>query len=141
MDDKTALNNLMDVIINAFKTKYPTYTIGDYEDLDEGEGIDTPAMFIQLANFDGVEDPIKEVFRAACTFRVYICESYKGKAKRRVRDTALDVAMFVQHNAWDAKQTFNNAKFTYATEDEFNEKIESSELWYVEWEQQVFITK
>lgn len=139
MEDKTDLNNLMDTIINAFKAKYPNYTIGDYEDIDEGEGVEVPAMFIQLANFDGAEAPIKELFRANCTFRVYICESYKGKAKRRVRDTALDVAKFVQNNAWDDRSTFNNARFTYASEDEFNEKINSSEVWLVEWEQQVFM--
>lgn len=139
MENNTGLDNLMDKIINAFKTKYPNYTIGDYEDLDEGDGVDVPAMFIQLANFDGAESPIKELFRAVCTFRVYICESYKGKAKRRIRNTALDVAKFIQGNAWDDKKTFNNARFTYASEDEFNEKITSCEVWLVEWEQQVYI--
>lgn len=139
MENKTGFDNLMDIILSAFKAKYPNYTIGDYEDLNEGDGINTPAMFIQLANFDGAESPIKDFFRAVCTFRVYICESFKGKAKRRVRNTALDVASFIQGNAWDAKKTFNNARFTYASEDEFNEKITSSEVWLVEWEQQVYI--
>lgn len=139
MTDKTELNTLMNTIITAFQTKYAGYSIGDYEDIDTDGGVTTPAMFIQLANFEGAQSPIKEVFRALCTFRVYICESYKGNAKRRVRDTALDVARFVQGNAWDDKQTFNNASFTYAAEDEFNEKINSSEVWLVEWEQQVYI--
>ena len=139
MDNKTGCDNLMDVIINAFKKRYPNYTIGDYEDVDEGDGVNVPAMFIQLANFDGAEAPIKDFFRAVCTFRVYICESYKGKAKRRVRNAALDVARFIQGNAWDDKNTFNNARFTYASEDEFNEKITSCEVWLVEWEQQVYI--
>ena len=129
----------MDAILTAFKNKYPGYTIGDYEDLDEGDGVETPAIFIQLANFEAAEAPIKELFRAQCTFRAYVCESFKGKAKRRVRDTVLDVAMFIQGNAWDDRQTFNNAKFTYASEDEFNEKIDSCEVWLVEWEQQVYI--
>lgn len=139
MSNKTDLNGLMDKILEAFKNKYPNYTIGDYEDLDEEDGVNVPAIFIQLANFDGAEAPIKDFFRAVCTFRAYICESYKGKAKRRVRDTALDVAKFVHGNAWSDSNTFTNARFTYASEDDFNEKISSCEVWLVEWEQQVYI--
>lgn len=139
MENKASFDNLMDKIIDAFKAKYPNYYIGDYEDLNEGDGVNLPAMFVQLANFDGAESLIKDFFRAACTFRVYVCESYKGQAKRKVRNAALDVAKFIQGNAWDDKNTFNNARFTYASEDEFNEKITSSEVWLIEWEQQVYI--
>lgn len=139
MTDKTDLNNITNLIIAAFEAKYPSYNIGDYDEEEDG-GVDTPAILIQLENFEKAGNPIPDLFRVNCTFRAYVCESYKGKAKRRVRDTALDIALFVDKNDWNATQVFNKADFSYSDKDEFNEKITSSEVWYVEWEQQIYIS-
>ena len=140
MEDKEAFSPILDSIIAAFKARYgDSYFIGDYSDVDENENIKTPAIFIELTNFENAENPVRELFRAKCTFRAYICESYRGKAKRRVRDTALDVAKFINLNTWDNRQIFTEAKFTYALEDDFNEKITSCEIWYDEWEQEVYL--
>lgn len=142
MADKSESNAILDSIITAFRTKYPGYTIRDYDEIDGEDSISTPAMMIQLLNFESANNPIKEVFRVNATFRAYICESFKktadGSAKRRVRDTALAVAKFINNNDFGATNVFNKAVFSYATEDEFNEKISSSEVWYVEWEQQLY---
>lgn len=140
MANKIEFSPVLDSIIKAFKQKYgEEYFIGDYNDIDEASDIQTPAILIDLVNFEIAENPIRELFRVNCTFRAYICESYRGKAKRRVRDMALDVANFINLNVWDNSEIFNEANFTYGLEDEFNEKITSSEVWYDEWEQQVYI--
>lgn len=142
MADKSESNVILDSIITAFQTKYTGYTIRDYDEIDGDDGINTPAIMIQLLNFESANNPIREVFRVNATFRAYICENYKktqdGSAKRRVRDTALAVAKFINNNDFGATNVFNKAAFSYATEDEFNEKITSSEVWYVEWEQQIY---
>lgn len=138
--DKTNLNTIMNCIKTAFTTKYSGYTIREYEEISGDEaGITLPALFIQLANFEKANNSFNGMFRANCTFRVYVCEGFKGEAKRRVRDTALDVAHFIDGNNWNAADVFNNASFTYATEDDFNEKIDGAEVWLIEWEQQIFI--
>jgi hypothetical protein len=137
MTDKTELNPIMDLIINKFKEKYPEYTIGDYD--ETGDEIETPAIFIQMANFEQADNPINDFFRVKATFRAYICESYKGISKRNVRDTALSASKFINKNDWGADGIFNKAVFNYAAEDEFNEKITSAEVWLVEWEQQLYI--
>ena len=139
MSDKTNLNPIMDAIINAFKEKYSTdYSIGDYEDIDSE--ISLPGIFIQMSVIEGVENRIPEFFRADCTFRAYACESFKGQAKRRIRDTALDIAQFVDGNYWGDIDTFTKAAFVIAEEEPFNEKIEAAEIWYVEWHQQIYIS-
>lgn len=142
MADKSESNVILDSIINSFKAQYTGYTIRDYDEIDGDDGITTPAIFIQMLNFESANNPIREVFRVNATFRAYICESYRktedGSAKRRVRDTALSVAKFINNNNWGAENVFNNAVFSYATEDEFNEKITSCEVWYAEWEQQLY---
>lgn len=141
MNDRTVLNPIMDKIIKCFKERYSDYTIVDYDNVHDDEGIKTPAILLQMASFEIAPNPIKELFRTRHTFRAYICESYRGKAERRVRDVALDVAKFIDGNDWSAKDVFDNARFEYAAEDEFNEKISSCEVWYCEWEQDIFSNK
>ena len=102
MADKSESNVILDSIINSFKAQYTGYTIRDYDEIDGDDGITTPAIFIQMLNFESANNPIREVFRVNATFRAYICESYRK------------------------------------TEDEFNEKITSCEVWYAEWEQQLY---
>ena len=142
MADKSESNEILNSIMDAFKAKYPSYEVMDYDEVDGEDGVKTPCIMIQLLNFEAANNPIKEVFRVNATFRAYICESYRkttdGTAKRRVRDTALAVAKFINNNDWGANNVFNKAAFSYATEDEFNEKITSAEVWYAEWEQQVY---
>lgn len=142
MADKSEYQSVIDSIITAFKTKYTGYNIYDYDAVEDDNDIELPAILIQLLNFDNANNPIREVFRVNAVFRAYVCESYKktadGAAKRRVRDTALDVAKFINNNDFGATNVFNKAVFDYATEDEFNDKITSSEIWYVEWEQQIY---
>lgn len=138
MADKSVLNPIMDKIIECFKARYENYAIYDYDTIENEDGIETPAILIQMPSFENAQSPIREIFRTKCTFRAYICESYRGEAKKRVRDTALDVAKFINNNDWGAKDVFNKASFTYATEDDFNEKINSSEVWYCEWEQEIY---
>lgn len=145
MADKSESNAILNKIIDAFKAQYPDYNIYDYDEVKEEDGVKLPTMMIQLLNFEGANNKIREIFRVNATFRAYICESFKttedGPAKRRVRDTSLAVAKFIEGNNWGAKDVFNNASFSYATEDEFNEKISSCEVWYDEWEQQLFSNK
>lgn len=140
MIDKTVLNPITDAIISEFKEKYgDNYLVGDYEDVEDG--VELPAIFIQLTNLEGVSNRISGVFRANCTFRAYVCESFKGQGKRRVRDTALDISAFVDGNFWGDIDTFTKGVFEYAEEDGFNEKIDSAEIWYVEWQQEIYIKK
>lgn len=137
---ETVFNPIFEAIIKGFKDKYGAeYTIGDYEDLDDG--VDLPGIFIQLDSFETVGNKTPEFFRANCTFRAYICESFKGQAKKRVRNTALDVAFFVDGNFWGDIQTFSKGSFEYAGEDAFNEKIDAAEVWLVEWQQEIYIEK
>ena len=142
MADKSEYQNIINSIITAFQEKYADYNIYDYDAIEDENDIELPAILIQMPNFESANNPIREVFRVNATFRAYVCESFKktadGSAKRRVRDTALDVAKFINNNDFGANDVFNKASFDYATEDEFNEKISSSEVWYVEWEQQIY---
>lgn len=138
MANKTELNSIMDNIMECFREHYSDYTIYDYDDIEADDEISMPALLIQMPSFENVESPINGIFRTKHTFRVYICESYRGDAQKRVRDTALDVAVFIDGNTWGDTNVFDLAKFVYATEDEFNEKITSSEIWYCEWEQEIF---
>jgi hypothetical protein len=141
MADKSEYKSIIDNIIDSFKAQYAEYNIYDYDEVDEND-VELPAILIQLPNFENTNNPIREVFRVNATFRAYVCESYKktndGVAKHRVRDTALAVAKFVNNNDFGADNVFNKANFSYATEDDFNEKITSAEVWYVEWEQQIY---
>ena len=140
MEEKAVINPITDAILNAFKEKYgKEYTIGDYEDFEDG--VTLPGMFIQLVNFEQVGNRAPGIFRANCTFRVYICESFKGQAKKRVRDTALDVALFVDGNFWGDIQTFTKGAFEFAEEDAFNQKSDAAEIWQVEWKQEIYIEK
>lgn len=140
MDKKTLLSPIMDAIIAEFKKKYgDNYFIGDYEDVDENTEL--PAILIDLNNFEGIENSIPGTFRANCNFIAFVCESFKGEAKTRVRDTSLDVAFFVDGNFWGDINTFTKAKFTIAEQEPFNEKIESAEIWRVEWQQEIYIQK
>lgn len=142
MADKSEYQSIIDCIITAFNTKYPDYNIYDYDAVEDDNDIEIPAILIQFMNFESATNPIREVFRVNGTFRAYICESYKkttdGAAKRRVRDTALSVAKYINNNDFGANDVFNKAAFSYAAEDEFNEKITSAEVWYIEWEQQIY---
>ena len=88
MIDKTVLNPITDAIISGFKEKYgDNYLVGDYEDVEDG--VELPAIFIQLTNLEGVSNRIPGVFRANCTFRAYVCESFKGQGKRRGREKSV----------------------------------------------------
>lgn len=141
MAGKSEYTNIINKIIEAFKAKYTDYNIYDYNEVEEND-IELPAILIQLPSFESANNPIREIFRVNATFRAYVCESFRknedGTAKHRIRDTALSVAKFVNNNDFGANDVFNKASFNYATEDEFNEKISSSEVWYVEWEQQIY---
>ncbi len=138
---KSEYIGIINKIIEAFKLKYPDYNIYDYDEVDEND-IELPAILIQLPSFENADNPIREVFRVKATFRAYVCESFRktedGTSKHRIRDTALSIAKFINNNDFGAKDVFNKASFDYATEDEFNEKISSSEVWYVEWQQQIY---
>ena len=142
MANKSEYKSIIDSIIDAFKAEYPAYNIYDYDEIEDENDITLPAVLIQLPNFESANNPIREVFRVNATFRAYVCESYRktadGVAKTRVRDTALAVAKFINNNDFGANNVFNKAAFNYATEDEFNEKISSGEVWYIEWEQQIY---
>lgn len=142
MADKSEYQSIIDAIITAFRAQYPGYYIADYDEIEDENDITVPAILIQMPNFESANNPIREVFRVTATFRAYICESFRttadGAAKHRVRDTALAVAKFINNNDFGANNVFNKAAFNYATEDEFNEKISSCEVWYVEWEQQIY---
>lgn len=138
MENQTLLSPIMDAIIEQFKTQYGnTHFIGDYEDANQD--VNLPAIYIQLGGLEGVENPIPEVFRASCLFVAFICESFRGEAKTRVRDMAFDVAHFVNGKFWGDINTFSKAKFELAEEDPFNEKIDSSEIWRVEWRQEIYL--
>lgn len=139
---KANLDNILDHIIATFKEQYPNYTIGDYDELEEDGHVTTPAIFLQLMNFEDASNNFNGMFRANCTFRAYVCESFKGQAKRKVRKSALDIAYFIDKNNWNVQNgIFNRAKFSYAEPDNFNEKIQSCEVWLIEWTQEIFIQK
>lgn len=139
MSEQKLLSPIMQAIIDKFKNQYgENYFIGDYDSADEN--IDLPAILVSLDSFEGVDSTIPELFRTNCIFVAYVCESYKGKAKTRVRDTAFNVAHFVNGNFWGDINTFSKGKFSTAEEEPFNEKIESAEIWRVEWQQEVYIS-
>lgn len=140
-ENKKLISPIMDAILAAFKKEYEAkgYYIGDYDEDDEN--LKPPAILIQLSGFENAESSIPGVFRANCTFCAYICESFKGNAKARVRDTSLEVAYFVDGNFWGDLNTFTKAKFELAEEDPFNEKLDNAEIWRVEWRQEIYLEK
>lgn len=137
VNDAIDLGQLHDNIVAAIAGAFPDVaTVAAYPEEDERVRMASPAILIELAEFEAApdRDPGTEQLAVTLKFEALVIVHFRAlRAKREVRMLAASLAHFVLRKRWGLP--VGPAEVIGCYRDEFDPSLDEYEVFRVEWQQ------